>query len=90
MIDLASNVLNFLKEQRINMKFQKITDSEFWLEGPYGFLNAKFKVNLDAHQVSYDLFSPKYDVHLKEEVLTDVKKLICLSKNKENGIMKID
>jgi hypothetical protein len=82
MIDLASSVLNFLKEERINMKFRVVTDSEFWLEGPYGFLTAKFKVNRDAHQVSYDLFSPKYDVHLKEEVLRDVKRLDLIVEEK--------
>jgi hypothetical protein len=75
MIDLASHVLSFLRKERINMKFRIVTDSEFWLEGPYGFLTAKFNVDRDGHQVSYDLFSPKYDVHLKEEALRDVERL---------------
>jgi hypothetical protein len=82
MIDLASSLLNFLKEERINMKFKTVTDSEFWLEGPYGFLTAKFRVNHDAHRVSYDLFSPKYDVHLKEEVLRDVERLDMIMEEK--------
>ncbi|MGB8779180.1 MAG: hypothetical protein WCD81_00840 [Candidatus Bathyarchaeia archaeon] len=73
--DLVSNILKFLRKERIKMKLRMISDSEFWLEGPYGFLTAKFRVDKGNHQVLYDLFSPKYDVHLKEEALRDVEKL---------------
>jgi hypothetical protein len=72
---LASKILDFLGEEKIKMKLQTISDSEFWLEGPYGFLASKFRVDNSAHQVLYDLFSPKYDEHLREEVLRDVEKL---------------
>jgi hypothetical protein len=73
--DLISYILNFLKEEKIKMKLRRISDSEFWLEGPHSFLTAKFRVDSGNHQVLYDLFSPKYDVHLKEETLRDVEKL---------------
>jgi hypothetical protein len=73
--NLTSKLSDFLKEEKIKMKLRIISDSEFWLEGPYGFLTAKFRVAKDSHQVLYDLFSPKYDVHLKEEALRDVEKL---------------
>jgi hypothetical protein len=73
--DLVSNILKFLRKERIKMKLRMISDSEFWLEGPYGFLTAKFRVDEGNHQVLYDLFSPKYDVHLKENALRDVEKL---------------
>lgn len=73
--DLTSKLLNFLREEKIKMKLRIISDSEFWLEGPYGFLTAKFCVDKGNHQLLYDLFSPKYDVHLKEEALRDVEKL---------------
>jgi hypothetical protein len=72
---LNSELLNFLEEEKIKMKLRTMSDSEFWLEGPYGFLTAKFRVENGTHQVSYDLFSPKYDVHLREEALVDVEKL---------------
>jgi hypothetical protein len=73
--DLVSNILKFLRRERIKMRLRMISDSEFWLEGPYGFLTAKFRVDDGNRQVLYDLFSPKYDVHLKEEALRDVEKL---------------
>jgi hypothetical protein len=80
--DLVSNILKFLREEKIKMKFQKISDSEFWLEGPHGFLTVKFHVDEGNHQVLYDLFSPKYDVHLKEEALRDVEKLDIIVEEK--------
>jgi hypothetical protein len=73
--DLVSNILEFIRKERIKMKLRMISDSEFWVEGPYGFLTAKFCVDEGNRQVLYDLFSPKYDVHLKEEALRDVEKL---------------
>lgn len=72
---LISRLSDFLKEERIRLKLRMISDSEFWFEGPYGFLVAKFRLNSDGNQVVYDLFSPKYDVHLKEQALRDVEKL---------------
>ncbi|HVP16227.1 MAG TPA: hypothetical protein VMT42_02555 [candidate division Zixibacteria bacterium] len=72
---LTSKLSDFLREEKIKMKLREISDSEFWLEGPYGFLTAKFRIDKGNHRVLYDLFSPKYDVHLKEETLRDVEKL---------------
>jgi hypothetical protein len=72
---LKSRISDILRREKISMKLRIISDSEFWLEGQYGFLTAKFNVDKDNHQVMYDLFSPKYDVHLKEESLGDVEKL---------------
>jgi hypothetical protein len=73
--NLTSKLLDFLREEKIKMKLRMISNSEFWLEGPYGFLTVKFRVDKGNHQVLYDLFSPKYDVHLKEEALRDVERL---------------
>jgi hypothetical protein len=81
-IDLVSNILKFLRKERIKMKLRMISDSEFWLEGQYGFLTAKFSVDGENRQVLYDLFSPKYDVHLKEEDLRDVEKLDMIMEEK--------
>ncbi len=72
---LVSNLLKFLKEEKIKMKLQKTSDSEFWLESPDGFMTVKFIVDESAHEILYDVFSPKYDIHLKEETLRDVEKL---------------
>ena len=72
---LVKKLLNFMKDEKINMKLREISDSEFWLEEPYGFLSARFFIDVVAREISYDVFSPKYDLHLKEENLRDVEKL---------------
>jgi hypothetical protein len=73
--NLISNLLDFLKEQRINMELRKTSNSDFWLESPDGFITIKFFINENKHEVQYDVFSPKYDVHLKEETLKDAERL---------------
>jgi len=72
---LFSNVLNFLEEEKIKMKFQKTSNSEFWLESQDGFMVVKFVVDQETSEILYDVFSPKYDVHLKEETIRDVERL---------------
>jgi len=78
-----------LKENKIRKELWQTSDSEFWLECRYGFLTAKFCVD-DArahgnHQVLYDVFSPKHDVHLKEEPLRDIEKLDMVMEEKGKG-----
>jgi hypothetical protein len=71
-----------MRDEKINVKLREISDSEFWLEGPYGFLTARFFVDIAASEISYDIFSPKYDLHLKEESLRDVEKLERIMEDK--------
>ena len=83
---LVNNLADFLKDEKIKMKLLKISDSEFWLEGPYRFLTAGFFVDKVAHEITYDVFSPKYHLHLKEERLRGVKKLECIEDEKTRRI----
>jgi len=71
----VKDLLDWIRNEKINMKLREISDFEFWLEGPYGFLTARFFVDIAVREISYDIFSPKYDLHLKEESLRDVEKL---------------
>lgn len=73
--NLVSNLLNFLREEKVEMELKKASDSEFWLESPDGFITIKFLIDEGTNEILYDIFSPKYDVHLKEETLRDVEKL---------------
>ncbi len=57
------------------MKLQKTSDTEFWFEGPDDFMTVKFVMDKNTHEIMYDVFSPKYDVHLREETLRDVERL---------------
>jgi hypothetical protein len=72
---LVSNVIDFLEKEKIRMKFQKTSHSEFWLESQDGFMVVKFVVDQETSEILYDVFSPKYDVHLKEETIRDVERL---------------
>jgi hypothetical protein len=73
--DLVSNLLVFLKEEKIKMELRKTSDSEFWLESPDGSLTAKFVMDNKAHKILYDVYSTEYYVHLKEETVRDVETL---------------
>jgi hypothetical protein len=89
---LDRNLADFLKDQKIRMNLQKISDSEFWLVDPYGFLTARFLVDETALKVTYDVFSPKYDLHLRESSLKDIEQLerILEEKGKWNYAKSIE
>jgi hypothetical protein len=70
---LIPNLLGFMKEEKIKMKLQKKSDSEFWLESPDKSVTAKFVINVNAREILYDVFSSDYDVHLEEETVKNVE-----------------
>jgi hypothetical protein len=72
---LISNVVDFLEKEKIKIKLQKTSDVEFWLESQDGFLATRFIINQETRNILYDIFSPKSDVHLREESLRDVERL---------------
>jgi len=72
---LMSDLLSFTKKEKIKIKLQKKSDSEFWLESPDRSMTAKFVIDDNAHEILYDVFSPEYDMHLKEETVEDVEKI---------------
>lgn len=72
---LISALLSFIEEEKIRVRLQKKSDSEFWLESPGKSMVAKFIVDGEAREVLYDVFSTEYHVHLKEETLRDVEKI---------------
>ncbi len=57
------------------MRLQKIGNSEFWLENPGGSLTVKFVIDHNAHEILYDVFLTKHDMHLKEENIKDVERI---------------
>jgi hypothetical protein len=75
--------MDFMKREKIEMDMQKTSDSEFWLESPDGFIVIKFAVDKNTNEILYDVFSPKYDVHLKEETLRDVERLDFIAEETE-------
>jgi hypothetical protein len=80
--NLVSSLLRFLRKEKLDMTLREISDSEFWLESSDGFLTARFFVNQDTRSILYDIFSPRYDLHLKEETLKDAEKLDSIIEEK--------
>ncbi|MFX1466584.1 MAG: hypothetical protein ACFFA5_08945 [Promethearchaeota archaeon] len=68
-------MLTFLKEKGIAIKDEKTNDTEFWIETSDGFITIKFIVDMTAQKIVYDVFSPKYDKHLKFESIKNIEKL---------------
>lgn len=58
----------------LNVRVYKSSDSELWLEALGGFISVKILVDYPNHLILYDIFSPKYDVHLREKTLVDIEK----------------
>ena len=80
--DLISSLLDFMRREKIKMGMQKTSDSEFWFESPNGFIVVKFVVDKNTNEILYDVFSPKHDVHLKEETIRDVERLDFIAEEK--------
>jgi hypothetical protein len=73
--DIISSLLSFIKKEKIQVKLQKKSDSEFWLESPDKSVVAKFNIDNNSRNVLYDVFATEYDVHLKEKTVRDVEKI---------------
>jgi hypothetical protein len=81
--DLVPRLLDFLREENIKMKLRRTSDSEFWIESPDESIAAKFVINKDAHEVLFDVFSPKIDRHLNLETLKNVEKIELIAEEKK-------
>jgi hypothetical protein len=77
--DLISSLLTLLEREKIAMRLRETSVSEFWIESLESSLVARFLVDAAAREISYDVFSTEYDLHLKEETLRDVEKLDFLA-----------
>jgi len=85
--DLIPVIKDFLKKEKIGFSISEDNSSEFWLDDLKSSLTVRFKVNIPEHEILYDVYSPEYSVHLKEETLKDVENLEYLAE--ENKRWKI-
>jgi hypothetical protein len=85
--DLISVLNKFMQKEKIDLTISKDNLSEFWLDDILGSITVKFKVDIPSHEIFYDVYSPEYSVHLKEETLEDVKHLEYIAE--ENRQWKI-
>lgn len=85
--NLISILADFIKNEKIDMEISKDNSSEFWLDDKVGSITVRFKVNTPKHEILYDIYSPEFSVHLKEETIKDVENLEFLAE--ENRRWKI-
>ncbi len=85
--NLIKIIKDFIKKEKINFSVSEYNSSEFWLDDINNTITIKFKLNAPKHELIYDVYSPEYSVHLKEETLKDVERLEFLAE--ENRKWKI-
>lgn len=80
-------IKDFMKKEKIDFSISEDNSSEFWLDALKSSITVRFKINSPEHQILYDVYSPEYSVHLKEETLKDAERLEFLAE--ENRRWKI-
>lgn len=85
--NLIPLIEDFLKKEKINFSISEDNSSEFWLDDFNSAITVRFKINAPKHEIFYDVYSPEYSVHLKEETIKDVERLVFLAE--ENKRWKI-
>ncbi|PNX52162.1 MAG: hypothetical protein BV456_00320 [Thermoplasmata archaeon M8B2D] len=85
--NLIGLIKDFMKKEKINFSVSEDNPSEFWLDDSNGSITIRFKLDANNHEILYDVYSPEFSVHLKEETLKDVENLEFLAE--ENRKWKI-
>ena len=83
MFHLETNIIpvikDFMRKEKIDFSISEENSSEFWLDDLKSSITVRFKINAPEHQILYDVYSPEYSVHLKEETIKDVENLEFLA-----------
>jgi hypothetical protein len=77
--NLISNLKDFIKKEKIKFLISEDNNSEFWLDDINNSLTVRFIIDNPNHEILYDVYSPEYSVHLKEETINDVEYLELLA-----------
>jgi len=85
--NLVPVIKDFIKKENIDFSVAQYKPYEFWLDDLDSSITVRFKISLPDHQILYDVYSPNYNVRLKEESIKDVEKLESLAE--ENREWKI-
>ena len=85
--NLLKLIKDFMKEEKINFSVSEDNSSEFWIDDSKGSITIRFRLDVPKHEILYDVYSPEFSVHLKEETIKDVENLEFLAE--ENRRWKI-
>ncbi len=76
-------LVDFIRAEKIKLRLRRISASEFWLDDLDESLSAKFVIDDGAHEILFDVFLPKYDVHLNLETLKRVERAESIAEDRE-------
>ena len=77
--NLIPIITDFMLKEKIDLSISEDNPSEFWLDNTAGSITVRFKINDLKHKILYDVYSPEFSVHLKEETIEDVERLEFLA-----------
>ena len=72
-------IKDFMIKEKIDLSISEDNPFEFWLDNTSGSITVRFKVTVPKHEILYDVYSPEFSVHLKEETIKDVERLEFLA-----------
>jgi CBS domain-containing protein len=74
-LTIVSDLLEFIKKEKINIELSKDSNTNFWLDTPDKSITVRFIIDIKSKEIYYDVYSTEYEKHLKEKTLKDVEKL---------------
>ena len=77
--NLITIIKDFIKKEKIDFLVSEDNSSEFWLDDLKSSITVRFKIDIPEHKILYDVYSPEFSIHLKEESLKDVERLEFLA-----------
>jgi len=87
---LIPTLTDFIKKEKIDLSISEDNPYEFWLDDKSGAITVRFEINNLQNEIFYDVYSPEFSIHLKEETLKDVEYLESLAEeNRRWEMVKI-
>jgi hypothetical protein len=77
--NLIQTIKEFITKENFDFSISEDNSYEFWLDDSKNSITVKFIVNVPEHKILYDVYSPEYTIHLKEETIKDVEQLEFLA-----------
>ena len=76
--DFLTEILSYIKKERIMMKLTYKSNFEYKLESPDKSIIVNFTLDKIHHKLLYDVYLPEYNKHLKEKTLSNFDKMYSL------------
>jgi len=77
--DLYYELVDFIKNEKIKLKINKYSDSEFWIDGSDDSLVIRFTIDSKNHEIFYDVYSTEDEEHLKVKTVKDIEHLVFIN-----------